>query len=200
MNKQRVWLSLVAANVIIYLLQLGTSGGFDQLFMLSGSTVAARPWTLITSMFLHGSILHLLLNMWALFVFGSLLEPKIGAKKFLAVYFVAGLLANAAFLAFYPANIFGLGASGAIFGIIGALTVLEPNIQLLVFFIPMPLWIAAILWALYDLVLLQAPGSAIANAAHLGGLAAGLAAGYYLKSRDKTVEEDVWAYSRSRGY
>ena len=101
----------------------------------------AYVWTLLTSMFLHSGILHLLVNMLSLYFIGNFLEMLIGKKRFIWFYLISGIFAGLFFavLAFYFGNyevgeklfgspeIFAVGASGAIFGIAGALSVLTPK-------------------------------------------------------------------------
>lgn len=169
-------ISLIIANVIGFMLQMSISG-FTESFMLVSADIYTRPWILLTSMFLHGSPMHLFFNMYALLLFGTLIERKIGTKRFLGIYFVSGLLA--AFIPFYHA---ALGASGAIMGILGMTIMLFPDLKVLfLFFIPMKMRTAGIIFAAIDLFGLVAPlRSGIAHYAHLVGLACGLAYGYYL--------------------
>lgn len=153
----------------------------DQLVLVSAD-VLSHPWTLVTSMFAHSGFNHLFYNMFALFLFGTILERIIGGRKFLAIYFSAGLLGSLATLPLYPAS---LGASGAIFGVMGTLAVLRPRMVVYVSYVPMPMILASVVWVAIDLVGLFVP-SGIANAAHLAGLALGVAAGIYLR---KNYEE-----------
>lgn len=85
---------------------------------LNPLTIGGQPWRLITSMFLHFGIIHLLVNMYALYVLGTLLEPALGTTRFLLVYFFCGIAAGLASLIF---NIYvpSAGASGALFGLFG---------------------------------------------------------------------------------
>jgi rhomboid protease GluP len=83
-----------------------------------------QVWRLLASMFLHGGELHLLFNMASLFSLGTLLERLAGSGKFLLIYFAAGLLGSL-FSAAQPGNPMSVGASGAIFGIAGALLALN---------------------------------------------------------------------------
>ncbi|MEM5804649.1 MAG: rhomboid family intramembrane serine protease [Candidatus Aenigmatarchaeota archaeon] len=152
---------------------------FTEAFVLVSSNVLFAPWTLITSIFLHGSLEHILYNMFALVLFGTVLESIIGHKRFLVLFFVGGFFASIGAAIFYNAS---LGASGAIFAILGALTMLRPKMVVWVAGIPMPMFVAAFVWALIDLVGMFAPGQT-ANAAHLFGLAFGLAYGYTLMKR-----------------
>jgi rhomboid protease GluP len=77
-------------------------------------------WRLITPMFLHAGLIHIALNMYALYLFGYLIEEAFGHLRFIAIYFVAGFLASVASFAFGPVVEVGVGASGAIFGLLGA--------------------------------------------------------------------------------
>jgi len=92
---------------------------------------------------------------------------------------LSGILANIGSAYFYPAS---LGASGAIFGIMGTLTVLRPKMYVWVFGVPMPMFVASIIWALIDLVGMFAP-SGIANAAHIAGLSSGIIIGFLLRKQ-----------------
>lgn len=163
-------IKLSAIMVVIFLLQT-TVEGFTDSFVLVSSEVTERPWTLITSMFLHGSLTHLLSNLFALLLFGTILESIIGRSRFLLLYFSAGIIASIATLFFYEAS---LGASGAIFGVLGALAALRPRMTVWVMGIPMPMLAAAGVWLLIDLLGMFAP-SGIANAAHIAGLLFGAA-------------------------
>lgn len=171
-------IGLVAACVVLFLIQAIFPSVTDH-FALYSSRVASEPWLLVTSMFLHGDFAHLFFNMFALGLFGILLESITGSRKFLLVYFSAGIIASIGSALFYPAS---LGASGAIYGVLGALTVLRPRMRVWVWMIPMPMYVAAIFWAFLDLVGFFAP-SGVANAAHLFGLGAGIAAGFILRGK-----------------
>ena len=125
--------ALVAINAIVFLVELVT--GYSTLFggSRAGSTVdlgGLAPfqvlqqheyWRMFTSMFLHNGILHIGLNMWALWVIGNYLERAIGRGKFLVVYFVAGFAGSVLILLVAPLDVTNVGASGAIFGLFGAL-------------------------------------------------------------------------------
>ncbi len=176
------WLQIIAACVAVFFLQAALPG-FTTSFAFVPAKALAAPWTFVTSIFLHGGFAHLLFNMWALFMFGPLLERRIGEKKFYALFFLSGIVGNLAFVLFYPANVLGLGASGAIFGVIGALAVLMPNLPLLFFFIPMPLWLAAIAWGGMEFLLSGVP-DAVARFVHIAGLLVGIAWGMALKKQE----------------
>ena len=158
------------------------------LFAFTPSAALAMPWTLVTSVFMHGGLDHIFFNMFALIMFGPLLEQKLGSKRFLALYIAAGIVGNIGYwiYAYTLGNpaVPGIGASGAIYGALGALAVLEPNLTVFAypFFIPLPLWMAAIGWIFFEFIFL---GSAdlVGRAAHLGGIFLGIAYAYFLKRK-----------------
>lgn len=167
---------LLALISIVFVLQLA-SDGFTDFFVLEGSSVIYRPWTLVTSVFLHGGVQHFTSNFIALTLFGFALEGVVGKRRLLWVFLVAGIVASIASLFLYAST---LGASGAIFGLIGALTVLRPRMTVYAFGVPMPAVAASLFWAMLDIGGLFYPTD-VANLGHLGGLAAGLAIGYALR-------------------
>jgi len=181
-----VVMPLIILNVVVFLLQILLGKDFTNAFILVGSDVFARPWIMVTSMFLHADIMHLLFNMYVLLMFGSLIEQKIGPKKFVFIYFLSGIVASFISSFFYQR---ALGASGAIMGILGVVIMLMPDLRVLFFFIvPMPLWIAAIIIALMDIFGIIVP-TGIGNIAHLVGMACGLLYGIYLKNQRKNFEK-----------
>lgn len=184
---------LVGANILMFILQLlfgigfkqFTQAPFTQLLLLKSSVLWSQPWRLLTSMFLHGGFWHIFFNMYALLIFGPLIEQRIGMKRFFLVYFVAGLFAGIIASFFYPLV---LGASGAIMGILGLVIMLLPKMRVLFFFfIPMTMRTAGILFALLDVFAIF-PG--IAHAAHLAGLAVGLLFGWYFVAKRKKFQEN----------
>ena len=170
---------LIAANLLLYI-AVSISPELTIRLGLMPATVPREPWTLLTSMFVHGSFFHLFANMLALFFLGSYLTRLIGDKAFLTVYFGGGLLGSIFYWLLAPTLSIAVGASGAIFAVGGALAVMLPNLRVLVFPIPVPipLW-AAIIGGFLILSLLPF----VAWEAHLGGLAFGALAGYLFKSR-----------------
>jgi len=172
-----VILPIIGINILIFLIQIVWTP-FTGLFVLDSSLVLSEPWRLLTSMFMHGSFSHIAFNMFGLLMFGPILEQIIGSRRFLQLYIGSGLFAGIVAAMLYPS---ALGASGAIFGMLGAMIILLPNLKLLLFFvIPMPLWVAGILWVAIDIFGMLNPGN-VANAAHLAGIGVGLLYGYYIK-------------------
>jgi len=122
-------------------------------------------WRLGTSMFLHASFLHIALNMFSLYWVGSILEQVIGHWRFLLLYLVSGIAGSAGALLWSP-NVPTVGASGAIFGLLGALLILELRGR-----ISTGGQIAALI--VINLVFTFALSSSISVGGHLGGLVAG---------------------------
>jgi membrane associated rhomboid family serine protease len=132
-------------------------------------------WRLFSAMFLHGSLLHIGFNAYAMWLFGSMIETNLGRTQMVLVYVVSGFLASAASYAFGPVETVGVGASGAIFGIFGAFIAYNFRRRHLALASANLRWAAMLL--LLNLFLAFGFGGIIDWRAHLGGLIAGLAAG-----------------------
>ncbi|MFQ5536202.1 MAG: rhomboid family intramembrane serine protease [Gemmatimonadota bacterium] len=142
---------------------------------------------LFSSMFLHGSWMHLIGNMWFLWIFGNNVEDSMGHVRFLVFYLLTGLLAALSHVLLAPASTVPMvGASGAISAVMGAYIVLYPRarVDTLFFFflfiriIPLPAWVVLGYWMLLQVVGLGgtgAGGGGVAYAAHVGGFLAGVA-------------------------
>lgn len=144
----------------------------------NGSLAAGQYWRLLTAAFLHGGIIHLLVNSYSLFVLGSLTEPVLGRARFLASFFLSAVTGSLASWRFTSA--IGVGASGAIFGLLG--TALYLSWRGATARIPPTALRSLGLWTLYNLVFgFLTP--TIDNAAHLGGLAGGVACAVLLRGR-----------------
>jgi len=131
-------------------------------------------YQVLTHMFMHGSINHLLFNMLTLFFIGPLVEQSLGANRFLFLYVSAGIASAALHL--FLTNNAAVGASGAIYGILVAFATMYPNMKMMVFPIPFEIKAKYLIGAyvVYDLYSgLFVNGSGIAHFAHLGGAIAG---------------------------
>lgn len=180
------WL-LIVSNLLMFVVTIiihRTNPNFMYYtFGLSQATFLERPWTLVTSMFLHAGVWHILANMITLYFFGSYLNRLLGTAKFLIVYFAGGILGGIIYLILPPSPItIAIGASGAIFALGGVLAVMRPKLRVIVFPIPapLPLWIAIIgIFVVFSFL----PN--IAWQAHAGGLALGLVVGYIFRRRER---------------
>jgi len=170
--------------IAINLLMLVTTIISPKLISLLGLVPAiflSRPWTIVTNLFIHGGLWHLLANMLTLYFFGRYLSRLIGDSKLLIVYFAGGILGNILYILLGEPLSVAVGASGSVFALGGALTMMRPKLSVLVFPIPvpLPLWVAVIGGFL---ILSFLPF--VAWQAHLGGLIIGLIAGYIFRKRE----------------
>ncbi len=176
---------LLVANVLVFVLQLASQSGggwFTPLFSLSPQALRhLYLWQLVTYMFLHGGVWHLALNLLGLFFFGPETERTLGTRRFAALYLLSGILGGLGWLLLSGRGAGAcLGASGAIFGVLGAFAALFPDrsITLLVFFV-LPVTLRARTLAiglgLFTLLAMLALPGQIAYAAHLAGGLAGYA-------------------------
>jgi membrane associated rhomboid family serine protease len=124
--------ALVAANILVYVITAAQGGGlnspggslFDKWELLGPAVANGDWWRLITSAFLHASLLHIAFNMYFLWFVGAPVEMALGRGRFLLIYIVSGLAGSAGALVYTPDKP-TVGASGALFGILGAALVLE---------------------------------------------------------------------------
>lgn len=183
-----VTLALIAVNVVVFAAMAAAGAGILEsnpaVHVRWGSnltpvTVDGEWWRLGTSMFLHFGIVHLLVNMWVLYVNGRLVERMFGSVRYLVLYLFAGLLGSLASTAWHPATN-SAGASGAIFGVIGGM---------MAFFVSKKSRVprevlqaqgrSIAVFAVYNIAFgLAYPG--IDNAAHLGGAVGGFLVGLVL--------------------
>lgn len=177
-----VWI-LIALNVILFVVTLATPSLIVS-FGLAPAGFAERPWTILTSLFLHGSFGHILGNMITLYFFGKYLRLLVGSSKFLLVYFIGGTLGGILYMLLAPPLSIAIGASGAVFALGGALAVMRPKLRVLVFPVPvpMPLW-AAVIGGFVIISFLPN----VAWQAHLGGLAFGAIGGYFFRRKERFV-------------
>lgn len=150
------------------------------------NTFLRRPWTLVTSIFVHGRPFHLIVNGIILFFIGSALERRIGSSKFIYLFLGSGVAASLAQVLVTPPAYIVLGASGAILGILGALTVLAPRMPvLLFFFLPLQLWMVTLGYGAIEVILafLKTGGfmDNVGHVAHFVGLVIGLLYGVKLR-------------------
>jgi len=175
---------LIAINVLVYALQkLDGNGLIETLFALwplqpLDGEVHFRFWQIVSYAFLHSTqdYMHLLFNMWGLWMFGEAVEYQVGPRRLLILYFAA--VVTAALTQLVVPAIFGeppsptIGASGGVFGVMLAFGMLFPRAKILLFFVlPMPAYVFVPLAALLELFLgVTGTMSGVAHFAHLGGL------------------------------
>jgi membrane associated rhomboid family serine protease len=196
---------LIASNCAVFLAQLSLTPAELEWFLARFALIPARYFhamagiapaqsladylPFVTNMFLHGGWLHLIVNMWTLWIFGAAVEDRLGAVTYLVFYLATGIAASIAHAVFNPDSVVpALGASGAIAGVIGCYVRLFPLARLLVvvpiLFIPLFFEVPAIFfagfWFLMQLLqgsfelLAPSDGAGVAWWAHVGGFIAGL--------------------------
>ncbi|GAA4233582.1 membrane associated rhomboid family serine protease [Streptosporangium album] len=167
--KPYVTWTLLGVNVVMFLAQLATDGRLTEELVMWPLGVAANSeyYRLVTSAFLHRDYLHIGLNMWALFMVGPYLEQAFGHARFLALYLLSALGGSVLGYWIDPANGASLGASGAIFGLFGAMFVVGRRLGLNL----RPIIVLLVI----NLVITFMPGLHISWTAHVGGLVTGMA-------------------------
>ncbi|MCK0176130.1 MULTISPECIES: rhomboid family intramembrane serine protease [Mycobacteriaceae] len=162
---------LIAVNVLVAILQT-TSGDLESRGVMWSPAVADGQWyRLITSAFMHYGIMHLLFNMWALYVVGPPLESWLGRLRFGALYGLSALGGSVVVYLASPINAATAGASGAVFGLFGALFVVSRRLNFDIRGIAAIIVINLVFTFVYPLI----SGQAVSWQAHLGGLATGAA-------------------------
>ena len=180
---------LIVACVAVYLAQRLVPFVTGDLAMVPGLT-ASQPWRLLTTAFLHASLMHLVLNMWALWVCGTVLEPVLGRWRYCVLYLLSALGGSTAILcladpsgdSWWTATV---GASGAVFGLFGAMFVIQHRFGRDT---------SAILGLLAVNLLISFLGSGISWQGHLGGLVTGalVASLYAWAPRERRTSAGVW--------
>lgn len=196
--------SLIGLNVVPFVVQLFLSPRQLHGFLMEWALVPRRYfdwdwaaangldplvlWPFVTNTFLHGGILHIVLNMWMLWIFGRALEDRLGSLPFVALYLVSGISASAVHMIFNSSSTLPvLGASGAVAGLISAYALRFPyawiTIVVPIFFIPLifsvPVMAFAVVWFSMQILegftsfLKPAIGGGIAWWAHIGGFLTG---------------------------
>ncbi len=187
---KRILIALVAAFIVQYGLEAGYPRlGVERLFSLSRDGLAhGYVWQVVTYMFLHGSLMHLLVNCLGFFFAGREVEAICGPRHFLRIFFLGGIIGGLVQLAVGPANIELVGASGGVCAVLLAFTTLAPDREiaaLLFFVIPVRMkakWLGrAVILLSLGFAIFGGQGN-IGHMAHLGGAVVG------------------WAYVRRLGY
>jgi rhomboid protease GluP len=169
---------LLIVNAVVFIITL--IGG-DQVLLILAQTgdlfFAGFYWQPFTAMFVHFDILHILFNMFALVYFGTVVEGSYSRAQYISVYFAAGLLGNLASLFLIPLDAPTGGASGAIFGLLGAYVAMERR---------GPGLVIAVLYA--GLIFVDSSGAGVNIFAHLFGVLTGFGLGLFFAARNRTRE------------
>lgn len=172
MRYAAVWLSVLCVAVFSLQAVFGTEP-----FLLISQLKWSEPWRLLLSVFAHSDSAHLLSNLFALLLFGLVLEGRLGSLRVFSLFLGSGVLVNV--LSPYPSS---LGASGAIYAVIGALALLRPGMVIYLNFVPLPMILTAFVYLLQDIFGVFYP-SGVGNLAHISGLLIGFVAGLVWRKR-----------------
>jgi membrane associated rhomboid family serine protease len=160
---------LIAANVVMFVLQKAVPGVYEELVLWPAGVAGRGEWyRLATSAFLHADVMHILFNMWALWVVGPALERWLGRPRYLVAYALSALGGSVLVYLLTPINVPTLGASGAIFGLFGATLALSRKLNFNVS------WIVGLI-VINLAITFVVPG--ISWQGHVGGLLTGAAVG-----------------------
>lgn len=177
---------IIAANAVMFLVTAMVPG-IDRELMFVPAYALLRPWTVVTYMFLHAGLGHILFNMLGLYFFGPRLEAELGERRFLWLYVISGLSGAAlSFLFSFEAAI--VGASAAVYGVLIGFTWFWPRSQIYIWGI-LPVearWMVAGMAALSVFGGFGGGGDGVAHFAHLGGFLGG-----YLYIRSVAPRKDV---------
>lgn len=190
---------IIIANFIVFILAIFSEGNqllYDLGFRAIYLDEPTKLYTLFTSMFIHFDIGHILMNMIVFLLIGTTFETLIGKKRFIIIYFVTGISATLVFSLFHLNDAILLGgASGAIFGILGAFAASYPRTQVFIplfLFIRMPVIFAALLFAgLETLYVISGVTEGVAHEAHLGGLVTGIVLATVMIRKKKSFRKDA---------
>ncbi len=197
--------AIIATNVVVFFYELSLGRHLDAFVMAHGLVPRDFAFSnLVTSMFLHGSWLHLLGNMLFLYIFGDNVEDRLGHARYVVFYFLCGIAAGAAQAITSPGSgIPMVGASGAIAGVLGAYLLFFPSSRV-VTLVPIFLFLQVmeipavfflLLWFVWQFVsgvaTLHSHTGGVAFWAHVGGFVSGMALGPVLRTRRPPSAE--WA-------
>lgn len=171
---------LLIANVVVFVLTMVNQEFFFRWFAFAPSRVLTQPWGALTYMFLHGDLMHLLVNMLVLFFFGPPLESRWGSTEFIKFYLFCGLGGVALSFLFAPGS-WIVGASAAIYGLMLAFAMHWPEAPIYIWgiFPVKAKWLVGFLFVVSLMSAFGGGGGNIAHFAHLGGIITGF---LYLKS------------------
>ncbi|PZE87017.1 rhomboid family intramembrane serine protease [Curtobacterium sp. MCBD17_032] len=176
---QKATVVLIAVSVVVWLLDQLSGGFLAQWLAYNSALVPTQPWRIVTALFVHSGFFHIAFNMWALFVFGRILENMLGTWRFLALYFIAGI-GGSVLVTFLAPGTWVVGASGAIFGLFAAFFVLQRSLGNNA--------VSLLVIIGLNLVIGFLPGTNISWQAHVGGILAGFVTGFVF-ARTRNVRQ-----------
>ena len=163
--------ALLIANIILFFLQKTVMGPYEVFLVFQPRYILRLPWTLVTYMFLHGDLMHILFNMLSLFFFGPRVESRMGSRHFTIMYFLAGTVGALLSMLLSP-NAALIGASAGVFGVMMGFAHYWPHEVIYIWgIIPVPARLLVILTTIMAYWMGVTGGGNVAHFAHLGGYA-----------------------------
>ncbi|MBN2330442.1 MAG: rhomboid family intramembrane serine protease [Candidatus Aenigmarchaeota archaeon] len=186
-KKSKLTWAMILVNVLVFELIFSMPESMlEQAFEILSFSSAnfLEVWRWLTSMFVHASPSHLFFNMIALYFFGRVLEDELSTGQWLGIYFISGIAGNIVYGLTSTAP--AVGASGCIFGMLGAAMLLKPKEPIRIYLLPLPLGLIAVLYILTQAALAAVPTDVvgIAYMAHIGGLVAGSAMLFFFEPKE----------------
>lgn len=186
-------LRLIIANIVFFFLS-ASAPALQEAFTLVPALIVVRPWTIVTYMFLHAGLGHILFNMLSLFFFGPRLELEMGSRNFLILYFVSGISGALLSFVFSPFSAI-VGASGAIYGVMLGFAYFWPKEPIYIWgVVPVQARILVLVMTGLSLIggagetgVLDGGGGGVAHFAHLGGFLGGFITLRILGRRQRNV-------------
>lgn len=176
-NLGLVTIVIIAANVMMSFKGFGDRGFFEKYKFNVGSIKAGEQIRMLSSGFLHADVTHLLFNMFTLYFFAGSVVSVLGSFKFIVIYFASLIFGNLLSLYFHKDEPWysAIGASGAVTGILYAAILLQPDMSLYMFFIPIPIpgYVFGIGYLLYSIYGMKNKVGNIGHDAHFGGAIGG---------------------------
>jgi len=174
---------LILAALFMYILPFFV---FDDIevfyssYSFSGASLVERPYVVVTSIFMHASLVHLLSNVLVWVFFGASVESELGRNKTLLIFFLGAFAGHAASLVFYPWDAISVGASAGIFALVGVGMLVRPvDLSFYPLFVPLPLAFLGVLYALYNVYgFVTGADPNVSYVGHFGGLFVGLVFGF----------------------
>ncbi len=177
MNLHWATLAIIAANVLVSLKGFNDQGFFERYKFGIGAIQAGQKDRMLTSGFLHVDLSHLFLNMFTLYFFADVVIRWFGPSQFILIYFISLVAGSLLALFFHRQEPYysAVGASGAVTGVLYSAILLQPNMQLGIMFIPIPLpaYVLGILYMLYSIYGMKKRLGNIGHTAHFGGAIGG---------------------------
>ena len=177
MSKLKITYILILICIAVFALEVfGNAEIIMNDFGFSTNSLLTKPWTLITSIFLHGGLAHLLSNIIILFFVGLAVEDELGKRQMLLIFFLGAFAGDLLSTIFYAPDVISIGASAGIFAVLGVGMIVRPlDISVSTTLMPLPLFLLGLMYTAYNILgFLTGTDSNISYIAHFGGLIIGL--------------------------